>query len=177
MWRESASKAANLMTHDCVFNSRLSAFHDGELDPAASREIQQHLQTCADCAGQLEEIRGMSSLFGSFGSDPITEDELARVHEAVDNVDAPLQLERVSPFRIAGFLTAAAASILVISAAWLREMPAGNPTLPHRTVVRLDGWEYAAANLTAPPGLSDQSDTAMARDTGAEDWMLRQLQN
>lgn len=39
---------------------RLSAFQDDELDPVASREIQQHLDSCPDCADVLGRMMDLS---------------------------------------------------------------------------------------------------------------------
>ena len=35
---------------------RLSAFHDGELDPVGSREVEQHLDACPSCADALARM-------------------------------------------------------------------------------------------------------------------------
>jgi len=35
---------------------RLSAFHDGELDPVGSREVEQHLDACPGCADALARM-------------------------------------------------------------------------------------------------------------------------
>jgi len=38
---------------------RLSPFLDDELDPATSRDIEQHVATCADCAAELARLRAL----------------------------------------------------------------------------------------------------------------------
>jgi anti-sigma factor RsiW len=39
---------------------RLTPFIDDELDPVASREVQEHLKTCADCSAELTRLRETS---------------------------------------------------------------------------------------------------------------------
>jgi len=192
LWRGSALKAANIMTPDsnflsrnlpdCQFNPRLSSFHDGELDAAARQEMEEHLLTCTSCAGQLAEIREVSALFGSFHADGMTDDEATRLHDAVDTVAAPpLRLDRTSgALRIAGFLMAAAASILIISAAWLSQLPVTRSARPG--IVRIPtsspDWEsVAAGNMTADPSATDLGTSRLARrDAAWADWVVGQLQ-
>jgi hypothetical protein len=40
--------------------SLLTAFYDGELDQAAQEDVRLHLQSCAQCAAELAEIRSLS---------------------------------------------------------------------------------------------------------------------
>ena len=49
---------------DCEYRTRLDAFHDGELPPAAAREVERHLETCPVCAAELAEIREVADSFG-----------------------------------------------------------------------------------------------------------------
>ena len=39
---------------------RLSPFLDDELDPVASQEVSRHLDSCPDCAADLERQRQLS---------------------------------------------------------------------------------------------------------------------
>ncbi len=43
-------------------NSWLNAYHDGELSIRRWRQVEQHLQICADCKAHLEEIQAISML-------------------------------------------------------------------------------------------------------------------
>jgi anti-sigma factor RsiW len=45
----------------------LHGFVDSELDAAHSLELEQHLATCPDCAGQLERIRGLKQVVSQKG--------------------------------------------------------------------------------------------------------------
>ena len=38
---------------DCNFQSRLSAYHDGELDAETAAELKRHLPSCAACGQAL----------------------------------------------------------------------------------------------------------------------------
>lgn len=40
----------------------LGAYHDGELQGARLRQVEQHLTECTDCQAALEELRGLSAL-------------------------------------------------------------------------------------------------------------------
>jgi len=42
--------------------SWLSAYHDGELSGRRLRQVETHLETCAQCKARLEEIRSLSGL-------------------------------------------------------------------------------------------------------------------
>jgi anti-sigma factor RsiW len=41
---------------NCVSESVLRAYHDGELDRLERPEIEKHLATCAQCGNRLQEI-------------------------------------------------------------------------------------------------------------------------
>jgi hypothetical protein len=50
------------MTH--ATDSELLAFHDGEIEGPALAELRDHLASCAQCTGELAELRRMSELLG-----------------------------------------------------------------------------------------------------------------
>jgi len=45
---------------NCVSESLLRAYHDGELDPLERPEIEKHLATCAQCGNRLQEMVAVS---------------------------------------------------------------------------------------------------------------------
>jgi len=121
----------------------------------------------------------MSQLIGAMHPDDMTADELARVHDAVDAAqDLESEIDRPAVLRIAGFLLATAASILIISSAWLLEVPPSSapriglgPTVP--------AWQYAAVDPreTAPPLIDERGETRLADagDGGLADWIVHEL--
>src|SRR5690349_15847006 len=107
----------------CDFDPQfLAAYHDDELGPADRARVENHVRTCPACAAQLTALRDTSQLFVVRGADDeLTPDELARVHTAVDvaaaeTIDAPI-------LRLGTAIGVVAASILVVSCAWLTDLP------------------------------------------------------
>jgi anti-sigma factor RsiW len=137
---------------DCKYQQLLNAYHDGELDTQAHEDVHRHVQTCYLCRDQLGQIRRLSGLIRAAEAnrqgDDIRPDELRRIHSAVRQVehDQPLM-------RIAGFMSAVAASLLIISAAWLAELP--RPTSIARTPAPLSidtpEWQQVALREYVPP--------------------------
>lgn len=162
----------------CDFRSRLNAYHDGELTAEEMELFERHVQSCGDCAAELAEIRRLSSLFDDFASRPVEEPAVSRIHEAVDALD---QTES-GTLRIAGVLTALAASVLVVASVWLMEAPAAENE--RKQVVRIEApapeWERVASTLRADampgggPGIGPAREPALA-DADLANWMLRNL--
>lgn len=148
----------------CEFQQRLNAYHDGELDERARREVEAHAHACEGCAAQLAAMRQLSGLIRSgararAAADAPRPEELARMHGAVSRVarearDRPL-------LRIAGGLSAVAASVLIISGVWLAELRGGAPV---RNINRPQAagtsqiatefpkvWEQVATGRYVPP--------------------------
>jgi anti-sigma factor RsiW len=133
------------------WTDRLSAYLDGELEPAETRELEAHLAACPVCVATLEGLRAV----------------VARARQVADQAPAGdlwpgiltrLEPPRVSsrpliPFarRVAGRrwslnvlqLAAAAALLIAVSggATWWLRAAAVLPTLPHAT------WDMAPAGL------------------------------
>jgi anti-sigma factor RsiW len=103
---------------DCAYKSSLEPYHDGELDPERSRAFERHLHECAACSHELQKMHELCGLLMSARPREIEPGELARIHDAVEDV------ANRSIFRFAVGLSAVAASILIISSAWLYDGPA-----------------------------------------------------
>jgi anti-sigma factor RsiW len=102
----------------CQHHSRLSAYHDGELDEAASKAMEQHLVECEFCTHELAGLREVSRAMSGFDPGEITPIELARLHCELDRADEG------SLIRFGMGFAAVAASILIISLAWIGQTPA-----------------------------------------------------
>jgi anti-sigma factor RsiW len=150
----------------------LSAYVDGELDAAARQRVEQHVACCAACAEEIRSLRETSRLLKNYPFADIDGDELARAHEVIDAaVDQPV-------LRLGFTLGALAASVLIVSCAWLMELPkAAAPTPnPSPEVASTPQWERMATTLRAEPFRSMNGDTAMmTTDSKLADWMLNRL--
>jgi hypothetical protein len=51
------------------WTDRLSAYLDGELEPAEARACEAHLGACAGCAATLQELRQVAERAGALGSE------------------------------------------------------------------------------------------------------------
>jgi anti-sigma factor RsiW len=133
--------------------SILNAFIDGELDDDARQRVERHLFDCPACAREVASLRKLSALFRSEKYDDITPSELSRVHTAIENdADAPI-------FRLGGAVGLIAASILIIAAAWMMELPGKQaPVRLHSPMTASSQWETVATTLRVEPPLPAQED-------------------
>lgn len=164
----------------CISPMQLEAYRDGELSGVEAGAIADHVRGCDTCAAELKELGELSALISGHvinlsGSD-MTSDELARLHARVET--SLIRADRQSnPFPAVKAMMALAASVLIISAAWLSEMPRATVTTPSTPVVIAGApqWERVAVTLQVDPpvpgtGMSGLADEEMAN------WMLQNLQ-
>lgn len=173
------------MSH-CEFESKLEAWHDGELEPRDAHQMSQHLQGCPHCAAALASIRQISALFAAMRRQEKGDAaEIVRLHEAVDReMDLKSPLQQVDPafWRAAAVLSGLAASVLIIASAWLWDLPRGHVRQPP-LVAETQPWETVAVTLRPDPLIgpsgvpndaADQTDLAEA-DVSAADSVLATL--
>jgi anti-sigma factor RsiW len=155
---------------DCSFACRIDAYYDGELEGEAQAAFEEHLAECADCRRDLESLRRLSGHFATTPVSALTRIELRRLY------DTPKSEPERSLFSFAVGLLATAASLLIVSAAWLSEIPAVKPVVPVVAMHDVPDWErFAMSGQTeVPPGLGER--TAVA-DADLADWMLSGLSN
>jgi anti-sigma factor RsiW len=155
---------------DCPYKLRLQAYHDGQLRPDDAGEIERHLPDCGGCAGELAALRELSELLGDRQAAIIRADELSRIHAAVEEVS-----DR-SLLRLAVAMASVAASILIISMAWMYDLPTATSPLVQQDHA-VPEWERLAemqrpdtpfADSSTEAGLADARDTA--------DWMLKGIE-
>ena len=158
---------------ECPFQSRLSAFHDGELDADTSWRLKAHLSTCLSCRDGLVGINAVSRLLGTVKVRPMSQIGQARLHAAADN--AASAIGRKDRLPLAKTLMAIAASILIISGAWLMEVPfashvGGGPTLSSHVRPEAE-WEKLASGgkVAAPQGRDVETGVAFSN------WMVKNL--
>jgi len=151
---------------DCAYKSSLGPYHDGELDPERLREFERHLSGCDECSTELRQARELSKLLIAARPQDIEPHELAGIHDAIEEV------ANRSIFRFAMGLSAIAASILIVSAAWLYDgTPARNPI--SRIQPSEEAWERLASTgqIEVPTGARE---TGVAQQKAIE-WMAVSL--
>jgi hypothetical protein len=164
-----------IMNSQCPFESRLGAFHDGELDEVARRCVEEHLPTCPACQGLLARLQSLSQVVGSIESLDPTAQEMERIHQAA--TQGPRWDDLGSNLRIGAFLLATAASVLIICSAWLVEFPASAPNRVPLTSHQPMEWELVAVNLRAEPRPDDRGQPRLAGDARIINWMVESLQS
>ena len=161
----------------CQFQSKIAAYHDGELNEAASKEVELHLSGCITCREELKGLRDVSAAMGEFNPGDITPMELARLHRGIDRADEGSLVR----FNVA--LIGMAASVLIISLAWIGQGPAQSGPSGRVTTNRPQWEEIATGQPARPPLIQDGTgprlpDTGVAKgpDSDTIDWMLNGLQ-
>jgi anti-sigma factor RsiW len=161
--------------NDCPFQSRLSAFHDHELDPETAAKIAAHLATCTQCSQMLRGITAVSRLFSATSSAHMSQLGVARLHATADAAARRRDLFP-SVFPLARALLAVAASVLVIAGAWLYEVP---PTIrgPEKVVIHPEqpeaDWEKLARGEKLGSPMEAGNETGVAFDFSK--WMVESL--
>ena len=107
-------------------------YHDGEL-PAGERDaFDAHLKSCTECQDLLTDLRGMSRMLIAAPMVGIADDAMQRLR------DARYVLPDTGVLKIAGWLTAAAAAVLIaVLPLWHQEqheqriavVPAADPNI------------------------------------------------
>ena len=154
--------------HDCQFKSRLSAYHDAELTAAEIEAVNEHLPTCATCSAELAALREVSSALSSYQPDEIRQIELARLHRAIDRV---ANEDTAGVLRLAGMLSALAASVFIICMTWMSQpavQPTGSIGIGSTQPAHMEEWEkLARGGQPQPPGFPP--DPSAPRDSGFAD--------
>lgn len=156
--------------YDCDMNM-LSAFVDGELEPAVRESVATHLATCPRCQAEVNELRELSGAFANLGIEPLTRDENTRLHEQLDDsINAPI-------WRIGGAMGLIAASILVVAATWLAAIPTAKPTPGRATgpIVAVKSSDWSAIAITGFVPIQPVDDQVYLADSHLDEWMLDAL--
>src|SRR5688500_12250833 len=121
----------------CPQAANIHAYHDDELPPAARLAVESHLAECPDCAALLDDLRALSCRIGDAPLPLVTDVPFDRYHGAWHEV------RQRGVLRISGWLTAAAAAILV---ATLLSFPSSSAHTPVETLATSarPSWEPVA---------------------------------
>lgn len=91
----------------CDKAAQIHIYADGEMNPSQREQIEAHLEHCAVCRGLLEEIWGLSVLIVAARRPAMKPGSMSKYY------DAWRQVRDRAVMRIAGWLTAVAAVLLV----------------------------------------------------------------
>ena len=144
----------------------LGAYLDGELAGEQRARVEEHLRNCAPCDRELKLLRDASRLLAEHPFQDITDRELKSLHEAIDSEIASRPI-----WRIGGALSVIAASVLIVSCAWLMEMPSSGGNASSASA-GLQPWEHVAMTLRPDAPWQANDDTTQLADAQLADWML-----
>jgi|SRR5438128_9725875 len=116
---------------NCDHTQHVQAFYDGEMNSADRAAFQAHVATCAICSAELDDLRRLSTHLATASIPSLSQDALARFHRTANVA------EERGVLRLAEWLTAAAAAILVIGLTGLFRHDTTHASAP-------DTWEQAA---------------------------------
>jgi len=92
---------------NCDRSSQVQAYYDGELPAAEGALVEAHLRECAACREMLADLRGLSSAIAMAGMREASDEAVRRFGRAWK-----VARDR-GVIRLAGWLTAAAAAVLM----------------------------------------------------------------
>jgi anti-sigma factor RsiW len=100
----------------CDRSTQVHAYHDGELPADQVAAFEEHLQTCAECRELLAALRAMSQRVAAAPMVEISDIAIQRLRQQ------RYVMPDAGVMRIAGWLTAAAAAVLIAALPmWHRE--------------------------------------------------------
>lgn len=155
---------------DCKqLNARLNDYLDGTLDEADGSALEQHLETCADCRGSLDDALRLDSLLKDYGTASIPAPDAAFFDQALLRAASNGSRLQRNRWWTAGFGSAVAAglAIWIISAMFLDtpDVPDNGSTIPAVTMALAEPQtvnlvfasatelDNATLTVTLPPGV------------------------
>jgi len=145
----------------CEQAAQVQAYYDGRLTAQARGEVEAHLRTCDECAKLLADLRGLSRLIAAAPRAQLSDEALLRLRHGLKDAS-----DR-SVLRITGWLSAAAAAILV-AALFVR--PASH-TDGVQVASATSAWQIQA--ITPPMELADSA--GGGGDVVPAQWMTEEL--
>ena len=115
----------------CDWNNKLSAFHDGELPAEARAQVEAHVAACPECAAEIGRLRRIARFLRAAPIPAMSAGALPRLHNRLGAERIMLANGRRTA-RLAGWLTTAAAAVILCCGAALYSMQS-QPGLSHQT--------------------------------------------
>ncbi len=128
----------------CLTDHDLHRLHDDELSPADRMRVAAHVASCDVCAERLHEIASIGDLLRNAPLPGMARDAMVRIQR---NVAA---MQERSVRRLAGWMTAAASIVLVVS------LYAATSSQAHATP-SVTEWEAAAIGVDVESTSTDQA--------------------
>lgn len=167
---------------NCEWNGKIHALHDGELTADAREQVESHLSGCAECAAELDVLRRTARFLKAAPIPAMNPGAALRLRERVGAERIELLNGRRTA-RLAGWLTAAAAAVILSCGAALVSMqsrppraeavaavhaPAGEDALSILRNAVVPGSELATASESVDPLSLAVSRGDTTRDDGRE---------
>ncbi len=133
--------------YSCGNVESLVAYLYDEVTPAERRDVDSHLARCASCAGEIAALRATRGVLAAWAP-PEVDLGFRIVQEPAPARVVPIATSRRWTWHaVPGWLQAAAAVVLVVSAAAMANLQV---RYDDRGVTLTTGWNHPAA-VTAPP--------------------------
>ena len=136
---------------------QVEAFYDGEMPSADRGVFAAHLARCPVCMAELDALQRLSRELAAVSIPSVSDEALARFHGTVNVA------EERGVLRLAEWLTAAAAAVLVIGLTGLFKHDTTHASAP-------DVWEQAAVAYPA-----DHDPTVQSEMLQFTEWMRTDL--
>jgi predicted anti-sigma-YlaC factor YlaD len=146
----------------CQQAAQVHAYYDGELPRDQRAALEAHLQQCGECRDLLDELGQMSELIASAPLAEPSQMTLARLEQSWSAV------RDRGVMRIAGWLTAVAASVLVASLLFWKQHADESTVL----VATTPAWVTTAV---MPPAEAQHDDAAPSDLVVVAQWMANDL--
>jgi anti-sigma factor RsiW len=143
----------------CEKAAQVQAYYDNELDASRSEMLEAHLEQCAECSRLLNDLRALSWML-SEAPRPAMRPQAVSKYQGAWHVARDRGM-----MRIAGWLTATAAALLVGA---LLTAPTPQPSVPAKTGL----WEAMAVMPPAEPQGEANSDLVQVAQWMADDLSL-----
>ena len=132
----------------CELTQRVGAWLDGEIPAAERASFETHVAGCPACAREAAQLRALSGLIAGGAARELPAGVLARLQRREAAVVRDLGVARV-----AEWLTAAAATVLLACGGWLA---LGGSHGASAQAASIAPWEQAAVTLRADAGNEPQ---------------------
>ena len=148
---------------NCDRLDEIHAYHDGELPAAERRAVDAHLASCPACSELLNELRAVSQFVTAAPMAEISSAAMQRLR------DVRYILPDRGVLKIAGWLTAAAAAVLISALLYFpREQSSENVASGNASADVLD-----PVDITAPP--PENADNSHSDLVALAEWMADDL--